>query len=826
MLKHLIVLFGIILGVCPSIVIASEIAENRTYPRFMIGSSGVEVTIEPGRRVTIAATDKATIIDGDIHKGDVIVAANDRAIEGIDPRVPLGQALTEAEANSGKLILRLSRNDVLHEATVQVPVLGSYSPTWPMNCRKSRGIIEQTAKRLVKAQQSNGWYQLDGQTMDSGLTGCMATLFLLSTGDDAYMPTVERFVLAVARLAEQAREGASAWHSGYQGILLAEYFLRTGDERVLAGLQRLCAIAAAGQVAGSWGHSLENTINAGYVQSGQMNSAGVTVFLMLALARECGVTVSEEAFERSLVFFWRMVGHGSVCYGDHRAEIYADTNGRNAALACALAVINAEPYRQGAAHLAMMVAESYYGHELGHTGGGFNVIWRGIGIMHLSRERQVLYRQHMDQLTWYYDLCRRADGSFRILPSPGGETRYTGEDWGYAVALTYTAPRRTLRITGAAPTRHSVRTPTLPHMLWGTPRDLEFLSTNHASDFGRDEEPPHIAYERLNSNTAQPVSYYAKMMRHANPVIRTWAAGRIAQLNKDDAYRAIAQALAHRDVRVRRAACDAISAYRNWGAAVRRPMPPAVVSQQFMPHLSRILRDGQAAWWEVDGALWALANALPDDIRSHYAVIRQYAAHDEWYLRESSYFALMGVGRVMTGEEFRFLADMYLKSRHVYERSSYDGGLQWLLGRERPKLPDDAIAAFVRNLGRMTHTVLIAAGYDTRTAGHEAAHRVMMSLNRFESPPYRLIVPDFVKYLQDWTPDYQHSHWLIVGSKWQPGLVKIAEELGPDARPLIEAFEKCLSRVQWNERSKEHRECRQAMEQAVTAFRYQYGRAK
>ena len=42
-------------------------------------------------------------------------------------------------------------------------------------------------------------------------------------------------------------------------------------------------------------------------------------------------------------------------------------------------------------------------------------------------------------------------------------------------------------------------------------------------------------------------------------------------------------------------------------------------------------------------------------------------------------------------------------------------------------------------------------------------------------------VPDFVEYLETWQPGFQHSNWLITGSGWQHGLIKVAELLGEDA---------------------------------------------
>ena len=83
------------------------------------------------------------------------------------------------------------------------------------------------------------------------------------------------------------------------------------------------------------------------------------------------------------------------------------------------------------------------------------------------------------------------------------------------------------------------------------------------------------------------------------------------------------------------------------------------------------------------------------------------------------------------------------------------------------------------------------------TEAFEAAATFATQFN--STRPYHLIVPDFIRYLETWQPGYQHSNWLIVGSPWQLGLVKVAELLGEDAGRLIAAFQKGVVRVEWDE---------------------------
>lgn len=519
-----------------------------------------------------------------------------------------------------------------------------------------------------------------------------------------------------------------------------------------------------------------------------------------------------------------MIGHGSNCYGDHRAEIYVDTNGRNAAIACAMSLLGEEPYTKASEHLAMMVADSYFGHEAGHTGGGFNVLWRGIALPLVPNDKQGVVRQHMEELSWYYDLTRLPAGGFSMLPSPPDTTRYANEQWGHGLGLTYTAPLKTLRITGALQTEHSKPTPKIDNLIWGTERDKVFLSTEHAEGYGQATDPPHIINAKLAGKAPIEAAYCAKMMRHFNPVTRTFAAWKLSKIQSEEAYDAIEAALKHPDPRVRRAGCDAASGYHHWGRGdVGSNVPIEVVSERFAITIKNILNDPNAAYWETDGALWALAASSPKDIRLNREAIDRYADHDEWYLRESSYWALVGLGKDINGEEFLALGKRYSMSRHVFERHSMDAGIKTLIKRQRVELAPEVIAAFIEIIATQINDAAIAAGYDEFAAHHEAVHRTMMLFSNFKNPPYELIARDLAKYLEGWTPsDNQHANWLITGNKWQPGLVKIANDLGKDAGPIIQQFERLLNHDDWDLKPGKRNPqpaTREAMLQAVDRYK-------
>ena len=169
------------------------------------------------------------------------MCSSDLAVD--DPRVPLGEAIGRAEADDGTLVFEAKREGAIGKVTVKLPALGAYRLSWPANCPKSRAIIANNAKYIAASQQENGSYRFgNGRAIGNNLQGCLASLFLLSTGEAKYLPNVERHVRPLAKLAETRKNagGHINWQLGYQGILLSEYYLRTGDKQVLPGLQAVC----------------------------------------------------------------------------------------------------------------------------------------------------------------------------------------------------------------------------------------------------------------------------------------------------------------------------------------------------------------------------------------------------------------------------------------------------------------------------------------------------------------------------------------------------------------------------------------------------------
>ena len=111
------------------------------------------------------------------------------------------------------------------------------------------------------------------------MSGALGCLFLLSTGDDKYLPRVKAYFDAFPK--DVKAIGVSTWSNGYNGIACGEYYLRTGDKSVLPIMQYYCDDAKEHQSYGcGWSHYGAKSIWPGYVAGGLVHAAGVQVLTL------------------------------------------------------------------------------------------------------------------------------------------------------------------------------------------------------------------------------------------------------------------------------------------------------------------------------------------------------------------------------------------------------------------------------------------------------------------------------------------------------------------------------------------------------------------
>jgi len=577
---------------------------------------------------------------GKLKTGQIIETINGQRLAEIDPRIQLGQIVAEAEASDG--ILRFKIKDQTADAVVTIPAIGAYSETWPLDCPKSDQIVRKFADYLSKPDSPIGF-------------GGIGMLFLLSTGEEKDIQRVRKWARSVAN-----KPQTYAWYLGYGGIPLCEYYIRTGDQEVLPGIQKWVNNAVKAQYLDGWaGRGGVPSVTYG---NGHLNAGGTAVLTFLLLAKECGADVPDHALLGALVHFYRYSGRGHNPYGDDRPELGFVDNGKNGNLAFAMAAAAAltpngesSVYAQARDACAMtsFYTTSFMLH--GHTGGGIGESWRSpaMGLLYETRPKQ--YREFMDNRQWHYDLSRRFDGSFGILGGAGYDADKWRGGWGTAYALTYTVPRKTLRITGAPPTKFSKQYQ-LPTQPWGVAADNAFLSLNAVKNASGKQQ--NIMNETLAGDSSKPVLHrlhqsdkvsdelIRKYMHHQDHNIRFVAANKALGVNSGYIGRRspggkvrqelVMEFLRSNDPRVRRAMFAAIY------ETLRYEKTRAFTRDVYDLALQAV-KDSEESWWVKDSALRIIGHAPADWVQPHIDTLLPYLQHEDWWLQNATLVALCSV---------------------------------------------------------------------------------------------------------------------------------------------------------------------------------------
>ena len=609
----------------------SETSSLQTIDRLGPVGLGIEL-LQPAFVMRIANIETGSPAENtrQLAIGQIIESVNGEILADIDPRIQLGRILAEAEATDG--VVKLKIQNLKDPVEIQIPVLGRYSPTWPLDCPKSDRIVRQVADYLSSPDAN------------PGVAG-IGMLFLLSTGEEKDLEPVRVWARSVAD-----KPSTYPWYLGYGGIPLCEYYLRTGDKAVLPGIQKWVDNAVKTQYLDGW-------IGRGGVSptygNGHLNAAGTSVVTFYLLAKECGVEVPNHALQGALVHFFRYAGRGGNPYGDHRTEVGFVDNGKNGLLAFTMAAAAAlSPEGEDSVYAAardVCAMQSFYTTSFmlhGHTGGGIGEIWRSAAMGLLKQRRPKQYREFMDNRQWHYDLSRRFDGSFGILGGAG----YDKELWGVAYPLAYTIPRKTLRISGAPPTRFS-KPYALPQQPWGVVADNRFLSLEAAADAqGKTADltgetlanDSSLAFLRRFHGEDQPsddtIRYY---IQHQDHNIRFVAANKVIGINSGYiGWRSpggpvrstlMLEFLKHEDPRVRRAMWMAIQTRTD------------VVDEAIFNLAIEAIRNPDEAWSVKDPALQVVGSVPADWIIPHIDLLLEYLRHEDWWLQNAALIALTPV---------------------------------------------------------------------------------------------------------------------------------------------------------------------------------------
>jgi hypothetical protein len=393
------------------------------------------------RQIAITKVAKGSPAYGILEVGDVILGVGGKAFS-YDPRTEMGKALTaaESEAGSGELTLSRWRAGSSEEVVVKIPVLGTYSPTAPYDCPKSKRILEQGCRELAKRMEDPSYTR----RLDP-IPRSLNALALLASGQESYLPLIQKEAQWAASFKD---EGMATWYYGYVMMLLAEYKIATGDDSVMPGLKRLALEAANGQSAvGSWGHRFARPDGRLYGY-GMMNSPGLPLTISMVMARQAGVEdpALDRAIELSVRLMRFYIHKGAIPYGDHHPWI--ETHEDNGKCGMASVLFNLIGESKGAEFFSRMsVAAHGPERDTGHTGNFFNILWSLPGISQSGPNATGAWMNEFGG--WYFDLARRFDGSFLHQGPPENDRdSYAGWDCTGSYLLAYAMPLKKLYLTG------------------------------------------------------------------------------------------------------------------------------------------------------------------------------------------------------------------------------------------------------------------------------------------------------------------------------------------------------------------------------------------
>lgn len=596
-----------------------------------LGPTGIGLVLtEPAFTMKVTGVSKGSPADtsGKIKKGQIIDSINGIKLEKRDPRVILGDIITEAEATDGKLRLQIRDEG---EVTIEIPVLGRYSPTWPLNCPKSDKIVDNLAE-LIARQEKPNWGSF---------------LFLLSTGEDKYLPVMKQWIQGSDPLANSPW-GYIPWGIGMCGMGVCEYYLRTGDEAALPIIQRGANKLKELMYAGGWSQRgyAKFTYSTG---SGHVNAAAVPCATFLILAKLCGVEVDDYTLQESLKNFYRYAGHDNVGYGNGWPEGGFRDNGKTSALAFTMqAAARLDPADEQSVYARardISAMKAFYANpwfNRGHTGGGIGEMWHAMAIGFMADKKPEQYRDYMDARRWHFEISRNYGGAMGI--DDGG--RYDasvnrgGLSWGSLYALAYTMPRKQLILFGAPLTKWC-KPFDLPERPWGTAADDEFFSLKPARQ--PDGKVMDLSQERLRTHCS--IGYFAKMgaedvtpetllelAHHIDHGIRTATARTLVRKGHKEL---ILPLLKSEDPRVRHTGLLTITGMFKGSAFGMDAVPPEAIGL-----IEQMLENPQESLWVRLHAAQAMARCGKDVIGKHKATLLNMLEHDDWWVQESAGKAL------------------------------------------------------------------------------------------------------------------------------------------------------------------------------------------
>jgi hypothetical protein len=216
------------------------------------------------------------------------------------PIMDFGNAIEDSEGKDGTLTLDVLRGGKPTTVTVALEALGRFSDTFPKNCPKSQKLAARAMDYLLARPDERC-----GIVHEKGLLG----LAMLAQGK-----TKEAETLAMA-WNKPPGETEWTWYPSYQSIFLSEYYMQTGDKRVIPTIEEDCKRLYKSQVLDP--SLYKDAMHGGKPQAknfllggnghgatckgyGVMTISTLMAMLTWELAEDCGVKI--DTYHRDIAF--------------------------------------------------------------------------------------------------------------------------------------------------------------------------------------------------------------------------------------------------------------------------------------------------------------------------------------------------------------------------------------------------------------------------------------------------------------------------------------------------------------------------------------------
>ncbi|MGB0991542.1 MAG: DUF6288 domain-containing protein, partial [Akkermansiaceae bacterium] len=245
-----------------------------------------------------------------------------KRIKGSFAAISYGKVQPKIHYTNAALPLTGEHKQNLVEVRFPIGKTGSFSKSYPKNCAKTDITVRRHTEWLAAQQRTDGsWPRLRGYTRDGWDTAWCA-LALMSSGDPKYDAQVRKAAYRIAYA-----DAPSEWTAerSMRLIFLSEYYLRTKDEKIIAGIQaayyQLLDCCKTDYMAG---HKVNGF---GYGIAGQHYGTGHLI-LAMALASRTPITVNKPLVENIIRHGGEVCVNGHYAYGRGRRMARDETRKR------------------------------------------------------------------------------------------------------------------------------------------------------------------------------------------------------------------------------------------------------------------------------------------------------------------------------------------------------------------------------------------------------------------------------------------------------------------------------------------------------------------